>query len=148
MGSCGAFEYRGDMGRGVVHHALLFADRAIREQNGKHGLVGIFHVLNLPEFPSAQVIFFLYEAFSNIDGEHEFSFELLEDDSSAVTFTAGGEFASSSRDAVLEIALPVHARFRKPGTYTMTFKVDDTSVSSSVITVNEVTTKETLQIHG
>jgi hypothetical protein len=43
-------------------YSILFADRAITENNGKKGLIGIFSAFNFPQFPAGVPSWFIYIA--------------------------------------------------------------------------------------
>ena len=50
----------------VVLHAIVFADKAIEENNGKKGLIGIFQSFNFARFPTVAPTWYVYVAFGNV----------------------------------------------------------------------------------
>lgn len=127
-----------------VIHALLTADRVIREDNAKTGVIGIFTNFNFASFPAISPPWFIYAVVSNIEGEHEFSFNLVDQGSSIVVLSVGGRMAAKERGEDITIALPVaNVSFPKEGTYTLVFRIDGKEVA-----YNKVHTKLSLRKIG
>jgi hypothetical protein len=57
-------------------NALLIADRVIREDNGKRGIIGSFNTFNFPAFPAVAPPFVIYANLDDFTGEHEFSLSI------------------------------------------------------------------------
>ncbi len=120
-------------------YSILFADRAITEDNGKKGLIGIFSGFNFPKFPAGVPLWFAYIALDNVPaGRHEFSVNLVRDEATQVVWASGGEV--ELKDDVIrqiEIVLPVlNCLFQKPGKHSLTVNLDGYQIGSRIIDVN------------
>ena len=125
--------------------ALLFADRAIQETNGKHGLIGIFDQFNFPGFPSPPIpVFFLFIALRNIEaGKHQIAVNITLDDSAQVVAPINGEMEVRSKQLGVSLVLPVAGLvFHKSGTYSVTVHIDGTFIHSKPLTVNDLTQQQ------
>ncbi|MBN1461585.1 MAG: hypothetical protein JXA57_18805 [Armatimonadetes bacterium] len=113
-----------------VIHALLMADRVIREDNGKVGVIGIFTNFNFASFPATPPPWFLYAFVSNLEGGHDFSFNLVEKDTSMVVLSVGGRMQIKEPKEGITISLPVaNVSFPKAGIYTLVFSIDGHEVA-------------------
>jgi hypothetical protein len=120
-------------------YALLFADRIITENNGKKGLIGVFSDFHFPKFPALVPPWFLYAAVSNLTGRHDFSVNLVRDESQQVVLPIAGEvnFPETGRD--IELIFPIgNLTFQKAGVYTLTFNIDGQQLGSRILTVRQV----------
>ena len=86
-------------------NALLMADRVIREDNGKRGIIGSFNTFTFPKFPITAPPFFVYANLEDFSEEHEFSITIAREGAELVVFSAGGEIEfQQEREA--EILIP------------------------------------------
>ena len=77
----------------MVVHALLCCDLIITENNGKKGLIGVFHSFQFPSVPAASPQWFIYCAGGSATrGTHEFSIGITHGQSSDEVFSRHGEF--------------------------------------------------------
>lgn len=67
-------------------NALLMADRVIREDNGKRGIIGSFNTFTFPKFPITAPPFFVYANLEDFSGEHEFSITIAREGAELVVF--------------------------------------------------------------
>ena len=72
-------------------NALLMADRVIREDNGKRGIIGSFNTFTFPTVPATAPPFFVYANIEDFTGELEFSITIAREGAELVVFSAGGE---------------------------------------------------------
>ncbi len=120
-------------------NVFLLADRVIREDNGKRGIIGSFNTFNFPDFPAVAPPFFVYANLEDFTGELEFSISIVREGAELVVFSAGGEmkFGDSGRES--ELILPaLGVTFPKDGNYTMTLKVGNYQYGSRRIIVNRI----------
>lgn len=122
----------------AVCFALLMADRVITENNGKRGLIGVFGAFNFESFPAIAPPWFIYAGIANLEGEHEFSLNLVRDDAQHVVLPIAGEINAERADHDSELIFPViNLVFQKPGIHTLTLNVDGNQVASRILRVNE-----------
>ncbi len=70
---------------GIVLRAIVFPDKAIEENNGKKGLIGIFHSFNFPQFPTVAPTWYVYIAFGNVAKDrHDVTVNVVNDDTGSV----------------------------------------------------------------
>jgi len=120
-------------------HALLFSDYVITEKNGKNGLIGLFGAFNFPQFPVQAPRWFIYAYLSNITGKHEFSINLVRDESQHVVFPLGGELEISGEGNEIELVLQVPPLiFPKDGNHTLTLNLDGQQIASRILRVNQL----------
>ncbi len=120
-------------------NALLMADRIIKEDNGKRGIIGSFNTFNLPSFPGQAPPFFIYANLEDFTDEAEFSVSIAREGAELVVFSAGGEIKfASGREA--ELIVPAFGvTFPKPGNYNLVLRVGNGQFGSRRIIVNAVT---------
>jgi len=120
--------------------AILTADKVIREDNGKFGIIGIFSSFTFPGFPAVAPPWFIFVAVSNIRGEHEFSFNLVEKSSTVVVLSVGGKMEIKDPADELPIVIPVsNVTFPKEGIYTLFFSIDGREYAHRKLTTKLVT---------
>ena len=108
----------------VAAQALLTADRVIREDNGKHSVIGIFSHLVADQFPASMAPWSIYVAVANVSkGKHAFAVNIKHDGSDSVPWSAGGEIEVEAPGGV-EMSFPVALTFPVEGKYTVSFHVD------------------------
>lgn len=117
-------------------NALLMADRVIREDNGKRGIIGSFNTFTFPKFPITAPPFFVYANLEDFSGEHEFSITIAREGAELVVFSAGGEIGfQQEREA--EILIPAFGvTFPKEGSYNLILRVGNNQYGSRKIIVN------------
>jgi len=89
--------------------SILFADKVFREDNGKHGVIGIFSAFNFPSMPAGVPVWFVYVAMGDVEpGKHEFTVNLVRDSATEVVWASSGELTIDERGfGDIEIVLPV-----------------------------------------
>ena len=126
--------------------ALIFADKVITEDNGKKGIIGTFTRFHSPQFPVVFPPWSIYVAFTNIQGSHKFSFELIHTEDDKVIFPLQGDFNVSAVDETVELGINIAGvTFPEPGKYYLVFKVDGTVVGArflQVVRVDQAANKE------
>lgn len=124
----------------VVLVGLLFADRVIVENNGKKGIIGTFNSFQSATFPALFPPWFIYAAATNLEGDHEFSLNLVADDNTdQVVVALSGHVAVKNRNDVIELTPGIAgAVFPRAGQYSLIFKIDSREVGSRVLIVREV----------
>ena len=126
-------------------YAILFADKAITEDNGKKGLIGIFGGFNFPAFPAGVPFWFVYVALDHVPpGKHEFSVNLVRDEATQVVWASGGEIEIKEEShRHIEIVLPVvNCMFTKPGKHSLTINLDGFQIGSRILDINQLETAE------
>ena len=121
----------------IVLHAIVFADKAIEENNGKKGLIGIFQSFNFARFPTVAPTWYVYVAFGNVSkGGHDVTVNVVHDDTSSVIVRSHGEVQVRTSAADVEIVFPMAgAAFRSPGVHWLTVTLDQTQIGSRVLHV-------------
>jgi hypothetical protein len=121
----------------VVLHAIVFADKAIEENNGKKGLIGIFQSFNFARFPTVAPTWYVYVAFGNVSkGRHDVTINVVHDDTGSVIVRSHGEVQVRTSAADVEIVFPMAgAAFRSPGVHWLTVTLDQTQIGSRVLHV-------------
>jgi hypothetical protein len=120
-------------------NALLLADRVIREDNGKRGIVGSFNTFNLQTFPAPVPPFFIYANLEDFSGKHEFSINIVREGADFVILSTGGEidFVETGKEA--DIVIPVSGlQFPKEGLYNVILKVGNYQYGSRRLIVNKL----------
>ena len=118
-------------------NALLMADRVIREDNGKRGIIGSFNTFNFPDFPATCPPFFVYANLEDFSGVHEFSIAVAREGAELVVFSAGGELAFEHKGSEVELLLPAFGvTFPKEGVYNLILRVGNNQYGSRRIIVN------------
>ena len=120
-------------------NVLVLADRVIREDNGKRGIIGSFNTFNFPNFPAVAPPFFIYANVEDFTGEMEFSVSIVREGAELVIFSAGGEmkFGDSGQEA--ELLIPaLGVTFPKEGNYNLILKVGNYQYGSRRLTVQQM----------
>ena len=121
---------------------LLFADRVIVEKNNKKGIIGTFSRFHSENFPVAFPPWYIYAAVTNIENEHSFAINLVNDKSQHVIVSFGGKVGTESVKAVCELSIPImNIVFPEPGDYNLTFHIDGKQIGSRVLEVIELKQK-------
>ncbi len=121
-----------------VLQAFLTADKIIREDNGKHTLVGIFSNISVAEeFPSTGIPpWFIYIAIVNVSkGKTNVSVNLVHDGTKVVLFSGGGEITANESGRSVEMVLPVSPAFLSPGQHILTLNINGQPLAYRVIEV-------------
>jgi hypothetical protein len=121
----------------IVLHAIVFADKAIEENNGKKGLIGIFQSFNFAGFPTVAPTWYVYVALGNVSkGRHDVTVNIVHDDTGSVIVRSHGEVQVRTSAADVEIVFPMAgAAFRSPGVHWLTVTLDQTQIGSRVLHV-------------
>jgi hypothetical protein len=120
-------------------NALLMADRVIREDNGKRGIIGSFNTFNFPTFPITAPPFFVYANLEDFSGSHEFSVTIAREGAELVVFSAGGEIQFQDENKEAEILVPAFGvTFPKEGSYNLILKVGHSTYGSRRMIVNRL----------
>ncbi len=126
----------------IVLHAIVFADKAIEENNGKKGLIGIFQSFNFSQFPTVAPTWYVYVAFGNVaKGRHDVTVNVVLDDTGSVIVRSHGEVQVRTSATDVEIVFPMAgAAFRAPGLHWLTVTLDKAQIGSRVLRVGHQTT--------
>lgn len=120
----------------MVVHALLCCDLIITENNGKKGLIGVFHSFQFPSVPAASPQWFIYCAGGSATrGTHEFSIGITHGQSSDEVFSRHGEFRIQREREDLELVVPVRCTFKHFGVHLITVEIADELVASRILRV-------------
>jgi hypothetical protein len=121
----------------IVLHAIVFADKAIEENNGKKGLIGIFQSFNFARFPTVAPTWYVYVALGNVSkGRHDVTINVIHDDTGSVIVRSHGQVQVRTSAADVEIVFPMAgAAFRSPGVHWLTVTLDQTQIGSRVLHV-------------
>ena len=119
-------------------NALLMADKVIREDNGKRGIIGSFNTFNFPTFPFTAPPFFVYANLEDFSGTEEFSVTIAREGAELVVYSIGGEmhFQENSEAEILVPAFGV--TFPKEGSYNLILRVGNGLLGSRRIIVNRL----------
>ncbi len=119
----------------VVVRALLTADKVIKEDNGKHAVIGIFDRFNVTSFPATIPPWAVYVSVENLStGKHTFTINLVHDETTAVALSLAGEIDLKEGSAV-EMGIPVMATtLSAGGSYSMSLHVDGEHVATRMLT--------------
>lgn len=129
----------------MVCEAMLFADRAIQEKNGKHGLIGIFDRFTLPQFPTPPMpVFFLFIVLKELDeGRHEFAINLMRESHNQVVAPINGEMNVDDPGKGVTMVFPIAGVvFPHPGDYAMKLHIDGTYVAERTLKVESLTGRQ------
>ena len=126
----------------IVLHAIVFADKAIEENNGKKGLIGIFQSFNFTRFPTVAPTWYVYVAFGNVaNGRHDVTVNVIHDDTGSVIVRSHGEVQVRTSATDVEIVFPMAgAAFRAPGVHWLTVTLDQAQIGSRVLRVGQQVT--------
>lgn len=117
-------------------YAILFADRVIREDNGKYGCVGLFDQVNAQSVPFAALPWYIFVGLEGIGvGRHVITLNLVHDATQAVVVPVSIEVEQMGEG---QVALPVPVVgvwFPQFGRYTLTVNVDGFQVGSRPLQV-------------
>lgn len=120
----------------MVVHALLCCDRIITEDNGKKGLIGVFHAFQFPNVPAASPQWFIYCAAGSVTrGTHDFSIGITHGQSSDEVFSRRGEIRIRREREDLELVVPVACTFKHFGVHLITVEIADELVASRILRV-------------
>ena len=121
----------------IVLHGIVFADKAIEENNGKKGLIGIFQSFNFARFPTVAPTWYVYVALGNVSkGRHDVTINVIHDDTGSVIVRSHGQVQVRTSAADVEVVFPMAgAAFRAPGLHWLTVTLDQTQIGSRVLHV-------------
>ncbi len=120
-----------------VLHAILCADKAIEEKNGKKGLIGIFQSFSFARFPIVAPTWYVYVAVGNVSkGRHDVAINVVQDDTGAVIVRSHGTVQVRAPAADVEIVCPMAgAAFRSPGVHWLTVALDEVRIGGRALHV-------------
>lgn len=123
----------------AVCYCLVFADRVIREDNGKVGIIGSFSQFNFPAFPAtANFPWVVFLGVTNLSGKHTISMNLVHDDTQTVVFPVSMD-VDVPIGANLEFQVPApFLVFNKEGAHTLTVNIDGVPFISRVLRVVKI----------
>jgi hypothetical protein len=120
-------------------NALLMADRVIKEDNGKRGIIGSFNTFNFPAFPFTAPPFFVYANLEDFSGIEEFSVTIAREGAELVVFSAGGEIHFQDENREAEVLVPAFGvTFPKEGNYNLILRIGNSQYGSRRIIVNRI----------
>lgn len=120
-------------------NVFLIADRVIREDNGKRGIIGAFNSFNVPQFPAVVPPFFIYANIEDFSGNPEFSVNIVRDDSDLVIFSFGGELNALDPEKESELLIPVvNLSIPKEGEYNLILKIGGYQYASRRLHVSRI----------
>lgn len=118
-------------------NALLMADRVIREDNGKRGIIGSFNTFTFLKFPATAPPFHVYANVEDFEGVYAFSVTIAREGAELVVFSAGGEITIESKGREVDLIIPAFGvTFPKEGVYNLIFRVGNEQYGSRRIIVN------------
>jgi hypothetical protein len=124
-------------------NALLMADRVIREDNGKRGIIGSFNTFNFPVFPSTAPPFFVYANLEDFAGRQEFSVTIAREGAEFVVFSAGGDIQFQDENREAELLIPaLGVTFPKEGHYNLILRVGNSLYGSRRLIVGKLPTAQ------
>ena len=115
-------------------YAILFADRLIREDNGKIGLIGIFERFTAPSLPFVPLPWGIYIAIDNLSpGKHVLTANLVHDETQAVVYPLALNLEQHGPGPI-QIPLTVPPlQFPVYGTYSLTVNLDGFQIGSRIL---------------
>lgn len=117
-------------------HALLCCDRIITEDNGKKGLIGVFHSFQFPRVPIASPPWFIYCSVGSMTrGTHGFGIGITHGQSSDEVFARRGEIRIRREREDLELVVPVTCTFENFGVHLITLEIEEETVASRILRV-------------
>ena len=120
-------------------NALMMADRVIREDNGKRGIIGAFNTLSFSRFPVIAPPFFVYANIEDFSGAQEFSLTIAREGAEFVVFSSGGEMHFEEDNKEAELIIPAFGvSFPKEGIYNLILKIGNYTYGSRKIIVNKM----------
>jgi hypothetical protein len=120
----------------MVVHAILCCDRIITENNGKKGLIGVFHSFQFARVPVASPPWFIYGALGSMArGTHEFGISITHGQSSDEVFSRTGEIRIRREREDVELVLPVTCTFENYGAHVITLEIAEELVASRILRV-------------
>ena len=120
----------------LVVHALLCCDRIITENNGKKGLIGVFHSFQFPRLPAASASWFIYAALGSMArGTHEFAVNVSHSQSSDEVLSRAGEIRVKPEREDVELVLPAACKFQHYGAHVITLEISGELVASRILRV-------------
>lgn len=116
--------------------ALLFADKVIEEINHKKGIIGTFNRFYAEKFPVSFPPWYIFASVTNLNGEFNFSLNLVYEPAQQVIYNQNGKIKVESTRTVVELYFLVFgAVFPEEGVYTLTFNIEGIPVGSRILEV-------------
>jgi hypothetical protein len=118
---------------------LLFADRVITENTGKKGIIGTFNRFFSPQFPVNFPPWAIYAAVTNIQGNHQFTLNLVHNDTDQVIVPIQGNFDIPSVNDIAELVFNINnAVFPQEGKCILSFLIDNEVIGSRTLFVDKI----------
>ncbi len=117
--------------------ALLLADKVITEKDtNKRSIIGTFNNFWATQFPASFPPWFVYVAFTNVQGQHSLTVNIENRDNTFNIYSANADFASQDKTAQIEIPIPVvNARFPSEGKYEVSVSLDGKGIGARTLNV-------------
>jgi len=120
-------------------YAILFADRVIREDNGKIGVIGIFENFFSPSVPFQPAPWGIFLGLDNVPaGHYVLTANLVHEDTQSVVLPISLNLEQKVA-GVVQIPLPVMGvPFASFGRYSFTVNLNGSQVGSRILTVTRL----------
>jgi len=120
--------------------SILFADRVIREDNGKFGIIGVFDQLNAASVPFPALPWAIVVGLEEVPkGKHVVTINLVHDETQSVILPVTLEAMQIGEGSVI-IPIPVSGIWIPQfGRYTLTVNFDGLQVGSRALHVRNLT---------
>lgn len=117
-------------------YAILFADRLIREDNGKIGVIGLFETFFTPVVPFTPLPWGIFLALDNLpEGQYVLTANLVHEETQAVVLPVSLNLEQKI-PGVVQISLPLAGvAFPRFGKYALTVNLDGIQIGSRILTV-------------
>ena len=120
--------------------ALLFAERVLREANGRHTLVGIFDTIDLADRRQSSTPWFVFISALNLPiGKTRLGLQIVRHGGD-VEFEGKGQIEiveSAASPVKLECGLPIGVFQPSPGQYNVSLMFDDQVVATRTLLVEK-----------
>ena len=122
-------------------YAILFADRVIREDNGKIGVIGLFENFFSPSVPFQPHPWGIFLGLDNLPaGRYVLTANLVHEETQSVVLPISLNLEQNV-SGVIQIPLPVAGiGFPSFGRYSFTVNLNGTQVGSRILTVTKLET--------
>jgi hypothetical protein len=122
-----------------VFVGLLFADRVITEDNKKKGIIGTFSRFSARQFPALFPPWFIYAAATNLEGQHNFTLNVVSDRTQQVVFSAAGAVTVDEPRMVVELVIQVaNLVFPDAGVYDVLLFIDGVQTGARILEVLKI----------
>lgn len=131
---------------GVAVHALIFAERVIRETvGGRHSLIGVFDTIDLSDIRQAATPWYVFASIIHLqEGRTKLGLSIARS-GGGDEFEGRGEIeiAQGTPPPVkLDCVLPIHVFHPEPGDFEIQLRLDDKVMATRTLTVIKGDEKE------